>query len=66
MIKENFCGVCAVVPLLLTSGTGVTTISLTKEKYKTKRKWILILGSITFLLSLVIIWANRTCSSCLK
>lgn len=65
VIREDFCGVCAAIPVALVgAGAGATGLTLTKDQYKQKRKWLLISGVISLLISAVIIWWYMDCKSC--
>lgn len=63
MVKENFCGICAAIPAAL-MGAGVSASGLSMDKYKAKRKWLIIFGVASLLLSILIVWWNRDCSEC--
>lgn len=56
---------CAALPMALVgAGAGATGLTLTKDQYKQKRKWLLISGIIAILISGVIIWWKKDCKSC--
>lgn len=64
MAKEEFCGLCTVVPLALT-GAGLTFTS-TKEQYRNQRTIMLIIGFIMFIGSVVMYMVYNNCSTCLR
>lgn len=65
VIIENFCGVCAAIPIALVgAGASATGLTMTKEQYREKRKWVLISGILALLFSVAIIWWNMDCKRC--
>lgn len=63
MIREEFCGVCAAIPVAL-MGAGASATGMSMDRYKAKRKWMLLFGVASLLFSIVIVWWNRDCSEC--
>lgn len=63
MIKEEFCGICAAIPVAL-MGAGASATGLGMEQYREKRKWMLIIGVASLFLSIFIVWWNRDCTEC--
>lgn len=62
-VKEEFCGVCAVVPALFI-GTGTIMSGSSSSDYKKKRK-LQIIGIIITVISLVMIFVYlRRCKEC--
>jgi uncharacterized membrane protein YidH (DUF202 family) len=60
-IREDFCGLCMVVPIAL-AGAGVAGLSA--KEYK-KRKWFMLsIGIIVVLVSLFLLWYYQDCESC--
>jgi len=65
VIREDFCGVCAAIPVALVgAGAGATGLTLTKDEYKRKRKWLLISGVVSLLISAALIWWSMGCKKC--
>lgn len=64
MTRENFCGLCTVIPLAL-AGAGAATLS-TKEEYKTRKKLMLFIGLIVLFISLFLVWYWKDCEKCKK
>lgn len=62
MVRENFCGICAAVPLAL-AGAGMAGLS-TKEEYKKKKRMILVGSGLIILFSLFMLWWYSGCKSC--
>lgn len=63
MVREDFCGVCAVVPLAL-AGAGALGYTVSGKEYRQRRRWTLILGSIGVIISILIWWKFKSCSQC--
>jgi hypothetical protein len=62
-IREDFCGICAVIPVAL-AGLGATSYVSTGAEYK-NRKMIIIVGSAIFVvLSIIVLMKYWKCSSC--
>jgi tellurite resistance protein TehA-like permease len=62
MVKEEFCGLCTVVPLALT-GAGLAATA-TKEDYRKQRKLMIGLGILILLISIgIYIWYS-SCDKC--
>ena len=62
MVRENFCGICAAVPIAL-AGAGVAGLS-TREEYKKQKKVILISAGVFVVVSLFLLWWYKDCQSC--
>jgi hypothetical protein len=63
-IREDFCGMCMVVPFALAgAGAGVAG-GLSSKDYQ-KRKWIMIsTGIVVLVISLFLLWYYKDCASC--
>ena len=65
MVREDFCGMCAAIPVaLMGAGVGASGLRMSGEQYKAKRKWMLIFGVISLLVSVAIVWWNMDCERC--
>lgn len=62
MVRENFCGICAVVPMAL-AGAGVAGLA-TKEQYKKKKQIILWVGVLFLVFTLFMLYRYRDCAQC--
>lgn len=63
MVRENFCGICAVVPMAL-AGAGVAGLAGSKEDYKRNRRIKLAVGAIVVLFTLVMLYKYGDCAQC--
>lgn len=62
MVRENFCGMCAVIPIAL-AGAGATGLA-TKEEYKQKKMMKLIISAVFIFISLFLLWWYQDCQAC--
>lgn len=67
-MKEEFCGLCAAIPLAL-AGAGTTAVGATeKGSEDKKKKWLLISGAILLTLAAGItayyLFVRKNCKSC--
>lgn len=63
-IRENFCPLCAIVPLAI-GGIGITSYSMTGEMYRQRRKLIILISLAFILIAIIIYFSIGDCSSCL-
>lgn len=65
MIKENFCGICAAIPIaLMGAGASASGLRMSKDEYRTKRKWMILGGLVSLFISVGIVLWYRECKSC--
>lgn len=62
-VKEDFCGVCAAVPLAL-AGLGGTAYAASGAEYKLKNTLIVVGCSIVVIVSIYLLITYSSCSSC--
>ena len=62
-VREDFCGICAAVPIAL-AGLGATSYAASGEEYK-KRRMIMVIGcAIAVIVSLYFLVRYWGCSKC--
>lgn len=65
MVRENFCGFCLAVPLVL-GGGAATGYSYSGKEYR-KKRGIMILGAVISILSILFIYYYfKKCKTCFK
>lgn len=65
-IREDFCGLCAAVPIALASfGITGSAVSLTADQYEIKKKIYIALGFATLIVSLILLLSYSSCTQCL-
>ncbi len=69
-MKEEFCGLCAAIPLAL-AGAGAGAVGVTeKGSEKKKKKWLLVSGGVMIAMALGIIiyylFIKKDCKTCNK
>lgn len=61
-VREDFCGMCMVVPIAL-AGAGVAGLS-SREDYRKRKRIMISTGIIVLIISLFLLWYYRDCTSC--
>lgn len=62
-LKEEFCGICAAVPLAL-AGLGGTAYVASGAEYKLKNTLLIIASAIVVVVTIYLLIAYSSCSSC--
>lgn len=63
-LKEEFCGICAAVPLAL-AGLGGTAYAATGAEEKKKKLIIVVSCAVIVVVSILVLIKYSSCSSCL-
>ena len=63
-IREDFCGVCAAIPLAL-AGAGVASITASKEDYHNRKKILIITSIAVIIFSIIVLVKYRKCNQCI-
>jgi len=62
-MREDFCGICATIPLAL-AGLGATSYVATGAEYKKKRMIIVIGSAIVVVISILLLFKYWDCEAC--